>query len=132
MFPQFLIEDLGRDPKTFDLQKFWQFDYHFASGGKIDETGSTLPFFMSRIDFLKVGGWDESYPQGMVADCDFFLKCRLADLNILRTYKCHFYHFASLSVNGEKRKIAEQNGHEYFKYKWGGYMKRDSNNSIFY
>lgn len=132
MFKQFLIEDLGRDPKTFDLEKFWQFDYHYTSGDKTDHTGSTLPIFMNKIDYLKVGGWDESYPQGMVADCDFFLKCRLAGLNMLRTYNCHFYHFASLSVNGEKRKIAEQYGHEYFKYKWGNYMKRDINNNIFY
>jgi GT2 family glycosyltransferase len=108
MFPQFLIENLGRDPKTFDLQKFWQFDYHVAAGGKIDETGSTLPFFMSRIDFLKVGGWDETYEQGMVADWDFFLKCTLSGLKMIRTWNCHFYHFASFSTNGEKRQKAEQ------------------------
>jgi len=99
MFKQFLIEDLGRDPKTFDLEKFWQFDYHYASGNKTDHTGSTLPIFMNKIDYLKVGGWDESYPQGLVGDWDFFLKCRLAGLNMMRTYNCHFYHFVSLSTN---------------------------------
>jgi GT2 family glycosyltransferase len=125
MFPQFLIENLGRDPKTFDLQKFWQFDYHVASGGKIDETGSTLPIFMSRIDFLKVGGWDETYEQGMVADWDFFLKCKLSGMKMLRTYEKQFYHFASISVNGEKRRQAEMNGHEYAKYKWGNYIKHN-------
>jgi GT2 family glycosyltransferase len=130
MFPQFLIEDLGRDPKTFDLEKFWQFDYHVASGGKIDETGSTLPFFMSRIDFLKVGGWDETYEQGMVADWDFFLKCQLAGMKMLRTYECHFYHFASISVNGEKRRQAEINGHEYAKYKWGSHIKHNPQNNL--
>jgi GT2 family glycosyltransferase len=130
MFPQFLIEDLGRDPKTFDLEKFWQFDYHVASGGKIDETGSTLPIFMSRIDFLKVGGWDENYEQGMVADWDFFLKCQLAGMKMLRTYECHFYHFASISVNGEKRRQAEINGHEYAKYKWGSYIKHNPQNNL--
>jgi hypothetical protein len=51
---------------------------------------------------------------------------------MLRTYECHFYHFASISVKGEKRKNAEIIGHEYFKYKWGDYMKRDKNNNIFY
>ena len=31
-----------------------------------------------------------------------------------------------------KRQIAEQEGHEYFKYKWGSYMKRDrATNNIF-
>ena len=130
MFPQFTIEDLGRDPKTFDLEKFWQFDYHVASGGKIDETGSTLPIFMSKIDFLKVGGWDENYEQGMVADWDFFLKCQLAGMKMLRTYECHFYHFASVSVNGEKRRQAEINSHEYSKYKWGSYIKHNPQNNL--
>ena len=132
MFPQFMIENLGTDPKTFDLEKFWMFDYHVASGGKIDETGSTLPIFMSKIDFLKVGGWDENYDQIMVADWDFFLKCQLAGMKMLRTYECHFYHFASISVNGEKRKQAEMNGHEYAKYKWGFYIKHNPQNNLKY
>ena len=54
MFPQFIIKDLGRDPKTFDLKKFWLFDYHVVSRDKIDETGSTFPFFMSKVDY-KIG-----------------------------------------------------------------------------
>lgn len=130
MFKQFLIEDLGRDPKTFDLEKFWMFDYHYASGDKIDETGSTLPIFMSKTDYLRVGGWDENYEQGMVADWDFFLKCQLSGLKMLRTYNCHFYHFASVSVNGEKRQQAERNGHEYAKYKWGSYIQHNPSNNL--
>jgi GT2 family glycosyltransferase len=130
MFSQFVIEDLGRDPKTFDLEKFWKFDYHVASGNKIDHTGSTLPIFMNKMDYLKVGGWDESYPQGLVGDWDFFLKCRLAGLNMLRTYECHFYHFVSLSTNKTpeqqlKRQQDEQFGHEYAKYKWNSYIKHN-------
>jgi hypothetical protein len=37
-------------------------------------------FFMSKVDFLRLGGWDENYEQGMVADWDFFLKCKLSGL----------------------------------------------------
>jgi glycosyltransferase involved in cell wall biosynthesis len=131
IFSQFKINNLGTDVKTFDLGQFWDLCDRIEKGIE-DETGSTLPIFMSKIDYLKVGGWDENYEQGMVADCDFFLKCRLANLKMLRTYNCHFYHFASISVNGEKRMLAEQKGHEYFKYKWGNYMKRDINNNISY
>jgi glycosyltransferase involved in cell wall biosynthesis len=131
IFSQFKINNLGTDVKTFDLGQFWDLCDRIEKGIE-DETGSTLPIFMSKIDYLKVGGWDENYEQGMVADCDFFLKCRLANLKMLRTYNCYFYHFASASVNGEKRILAEQKGHEYFKYKWGNYMKRDINNNIFY
>jgi glycosyltransferase involved in cell wall biosynthesis len=131
IFSQFKINNLGTDVKTFDLGQFWDLCDRIEKGIE-DETGSTLPIFMSKIDYLKVGGWDENYEQGMVADCDFFLKCRLANLKMLRTYNCYFYHFASASVNGEKRMLAEQAGHEYFKYKWGNYMKRDINNNISY
>jgi glycosyltransferase involved in cell wall biosynthesis len=131
IFKQFHIRDCGRNPKTFILENYWKYEEPLR-GLFSDETGSTLPIFMSKIDYLKVGGWDENYEQGMVADCDFFLKCRLANLKMLRTYNCHFYHFASISVNGEKRMLAEQAGHEYFKYKWGNYMKRDINNNISY
>ena len=130
MFSQFIIEDLGRDAKTFDLDKFWQFDYHVASGDKVDETGSTLPIFMSKINYLKVGGWDENYDSGMVADWDFFLKCQLSGLKMLRTYNSHFYHFASVSVNGDKRRNAEVQGHEYAKYKWGSYIKHNPSNNL--
>jgi len=130
MFSQFIIEDLGRDAKTFDLDKFWQFDYHVASGDKVDETGSTLPIFMSKVDYLRVGGWDENYQDGMVADWDFFLKCQLSGLKMLRTYNSHFYHFASVSVNGDKRRNAEVQGHEYAKYKWGSYIKHNPTNNL--
>jgi glycosyltransferase involved in cell wall biosynthesis len=129
IFKQFHIKDCGGDPKTFNLKSYWGYE-ELLRGYPSDETGSTLPIFMSKIDYLKVGGWDENYEQGMVADCDFFLKCQLSGLKMLRTYNCHFYHFTSVSVNGEKRKLAEKAGHEYFKYKWGTYMKRDQNNLV--
>jgi O-antigen biosynthesis protein len=129
MFSQFHIQNLGTDPKTFNLKEFWRYEVNIMKN-QIDETGSTLPIFMSKIDYLKVGGWDENYEQGMVADWDFFLKCQLSGLKMLRTYKVHFYHFASVSVNGEKRQQAERNGHEYAKYKWGNYIQHNSNNNL--
>jgi glycosyltransferase involved in cell wall biosynthesis len=132
MFMQFVIEDLGRDTDTFDLEKFWLFDYHYASGDKREECGSTLPIFMSKIDYLRVGGWDEMYENGMVADWDFFLKCQLSGLKMMRTWNCHFYHFASVSVNGEMRRQSEISGHNYAKYKWGSYIKHDPNTNLKY
>jgi glycosyltransferase involved in cell wall biosynthesis len=129
MFPQFIIENLGTDPKIFNLKKFWIFEIDTSSKLK-QECGSTLPIFMSKIDYLRVGGWDENYEQGMVADWDFFLKCQLSGLKMLRTYNCHFYHFASVSINGEKRQKAEIEGHEYAKYKWGTYIKHDPQTNL--
>jgi GT2 family glycosyltransferase len=136
MFSQFTIEDLGRDPKTFNLKEFWRYEMNLVINSdlknKIDESGSTLPIFMSKIDYLRTGGWDENYEQGMVADWDFFLKCQLSGLKMLRTYNSHFYHFTSISVNGEKRQQAEQNGHEYAKYKWGTYIKHNLETNLKY
>ena len=131
IFSQFNIKDLGKSYDLLDLDKFWEYE-NSISKEKMDVAGSTLPIYMKKQDYIRIGGWDENYPQGMVADCDFFLKCRLSGIGATRVYNCHFYHFASVSVNGEKRQIAEQEGHEYFKYKWGSYMKRDrTTNNIF-
>lgn len=131
MFKQFYIKDLGKDPKKFDLEKFWKYCEYISHEKNVEE-GSTLPIFMSKLDYLKVGGWDENYSQGMVADWDFFLKCQLSGLKMLRTYNCNFYHFASLSVNGEKRRQAEMEGHEYAKYKFGTYIKHDPTTNLKY
>ena len=132
MFSQFIIEDLGHDAKTFDLEKFWLFDYHYASGDKTEECGSTLPIFMSKTDYLRIGGWDENYELGMVADWDFFLKCQLSGLKMIRTWNCHFYHFASASTNGETRQQAERSGHVYARYKWGAHIKHDPVSNLKY
>ena len=121
IFRQFNIKDLSRDPKTFNINDFWEYEFEVTED-KIEETGSTLPIFMNKYDYIRLGGWDENYEAGMVADWDFFLKCALSDLKMIRTYNCHFYHFASISTNGEKRQQAEQKGHEYAKYKWGSHI----------
>jgi|TARA_R110000822_G_scaffold114199_1_gene245661 O-antigen biosynthesis protein len=126
MFNQFIIEDLGKTIDEFNLNVFWKSDQSKIHDIKKDETGSTLPIFMSKLDYLKIGGWDENYELGMVADWDFFLKCQLNGLRMLRTYNCHFYHFASASTNGEARHKAEKAGHEYAKYKWGMHIQHNS------
>lgn len=133
MFKQFNIKDLGRDPKIFDFKiKFWDYEVNLRHPDRIESKGSTLPIYMKKIDYLRIGGWDENYPQGMVADWDFFLKCKLSGLQMLRTWNLHFYHFVSLSVNNEKRQIAERNAHEYAKYKWGSYIKHDPKTNLKY
>lgn len=136
MFYQFIIDNLGRDPKTFDLEEFWS-TAEMYSEDKWDETGSTLPIFMSKLNYLKIGGWDENYELGVVADWEFFLKCQLSGMKMIRTYNCNFYHFVSLSTNDTfekqlKRQQAEQNGYEYAKYKWGTYILHNPKNNLKY
>jgi GT2 family glycosyltransferase len=136
MFPQFVINDLGRDPKTFNLENFWIFDHQVASKDVVNETGSTFPFFMSKMDFLKIGGFAEDYPSpsGFVADWEFFMKCQMNGFKMLRTYKCCFYHFVSLSAKTpEQIELSRQyeiNCHEYAVYKWGTNIKHNSQNNL--
>ena len=133
MFRQFYIKNLGRDPKTFDLQAFWDYEYSVLED-KVEETGSTLPIFMSKTDYLRVGGWDESYPGAWVVDWDFFLKCELSGMAMMRTYACNFYHFVSVGTEAtpeEKQSKAQKEAacHEYFRYKWGQYAKHNPVNN---
>ena len=125
MFSQFNIKDLGKNFQELDLAKFWEYEQSISKE-KMDIAGSTLPIYMKKQDYIRIGGWDENFELGMVADWDFFLKCSLSNIGLTRVYNCHFYHFASVSANGEKRQIAEQNGHEYAKYKWGSYIKHNT------
>jgi len=123
MFRQFVINDLGRIPDSFDLEKFWEFSEMISKSVK-DDSGSTFPIFISKKDFLKVGGFDESYPSqaGYVADWDFFLKCELSGMKMSRDYSAHFYHFVSVSAKSVEQidtsKMEEHICHEYFNYKW--------------
>lgn len=121
MFRQFHIKDLGRDPKTFDLSCFFEYESS-VSTNKIEETGSTLPFMMNKFDYLRIGGWDESYPSAWVVDWEFFMKCRMAGMKMIRTYKTHFYHFVSIGTKSPERisqsQILEQQCHEFSYYKW--------------
>lgn len=136
MFKQFVIKDLGRDPKTFNLENFWEYEKSITDN-KIELSGSTFPILLSKIDYLRVGGWDENYELGVVADWDFFLKCQLSGMEMIRTYNCHLYHFVSLSTNDTKEKIQsrrqiESDNHEYAKYKWGNYIQHNPNTNLKY
>lgn len=137
IFPQFDIKDLGRDPKTFNLNAFWEYET-LTSTDKVEFNGSTFPIFIDKFDFLKVGGFGEDYPSpsGFVADCEFFMKCQMNGLQMVRTYNCHFYHFVSVSTKTpekiEQSRQYEANCHQYFRYKWGEYMKRDNNNNVYF
>lgn len=133
MFKQFHINDLGRDPKTFNIKQYWQYELNLAEE-KIEETGSTLPIFISKKDYLKVGGWDETYPGAWVVDWEFFMKCEMCGMKMLRTYYTNFYHFVSVGTEAtpqEKlnKQTKEQACHEYFKYKWGEYAQHNPLNN---
>jgi len=133
MFKQFVIQDLGRDPKTFDLERYWEYEQEVANS-LVDNSGSTLPIYMNKLDFLTIGGWDDNYELGLVADWDFFLKCNLAGYELIRDYNLSFYHFVSLTVNDHEKQLSrqqsEQRAHLYAKYKWGEFIKHNPENNL--
>jgi len=137
MFKQFIIKNLGRDPQTFDLQKFWDF-VNSIKEDKQTQEGSTLPIYMSKLNYLAIGGWDENYgSKGLVADWDFFLKCDLMGLEMIRLYNTYFYHFVSLTTKANEKSIkerqkSEMQGHEYARYKWGNYIKHSPEDNLKY
>lgn len=130
MFSQFHIKDLGRDPKIFDLKEFWTYEKSYVYEDKREIAGSTFPFLISKTDYLKVGGLDESYPGPWMVDWEFFMKCKMNGMKMLRTYNCNFYHFVSLGTapspekQAEKQKI-EYACHQYAFYKWGTDIKHN-------
>ena len=134
MFTQFFIKDLGRTPNDFNLEYFFEFSKTYSRQHK-DESGSTFPIFISKKNFLRVGGFDESYPSqsGFVSDWDFFLKCELSGMKMLRDYSTHFYHFVSVSAKSpdqlELSHQYEMNCHKYFEYKWGEKAQHTSINN---
>ena len=137
IFKQFIFKDLGKKIEGFSIDDFIKFEKSIAKN-IVDEAGSTFPFFISKYDYLKVGGFDENYPlSGVVADWDFFLKCNLAGMKMLRTYKCNLYHFVSLSTKvtdeqKSRRVRDEQSGYEYAVYKWGTNIKHNTTNNLKY
>ena len=133
IFKDFIIHPFG-DPDNFDADGFYEFA-NMVSSDKITSSGSTLPIFMSKIDYLAVGGWDESYPGAWVVDWDFFYKCDLAGYEMVRSHKCHFYHFVSYGteITEQEKKIKEEREsecHRFFKFKWGWYPKKTKDNKL--
>lgn len=122
MFRQFHIKNLGTSVSEFDLEKFWEYEESLPYTPP-DFTGSTLPFAMTKLDYLAVGGWDVMYPSPHVVDWDFFAKCEYHGFEMMRVYK-HFYHFASVATreNAERNRISaekEEFAHHFFNIKWG-------------
>ena len=82
---------------------------------------------------MRVGEWDESYPGPWVVDWEFFMKCEMSGMKMMRTYNCHFYHFVSVGTKSldkiQESRIREAECHEYFNYKWGQYAKHNPVNN---
>ena len=127
MYDEMIIKSFG-EPEDFDMEGFNSFSEECWKD-ELTPKGSTLPIFMSKRDYLTVGGWDESYPGAWVVDWEFFHKCNLAGYELVRSLKVHFYHFVSYGTEATPKEKGtkaqkEQACHEWFNYKWGFYPRK--------
>lgn len=131
MFKQFHIKDLGTKPSEFNLEQFWKYETNLSKN-EYNYNGSTFPFMMRKVDYLKIGGFDESYPGPWVVDWEFFMKCQMNGMKMIRTYNCHFYHFGSLATTSPEKQQLEQQCHDFAVYKWGVPIKHDNESNLKY
>lgn len=119
IFPSFILKDYGKNINEFNLELFWkEYNKKSLASFQVDGKGGTLPIFITKNNYLAVGGFDENYPtNGAVSDWDFFLKCESAEFALARIYNVVLYHFAQIST-GTQRHETEAQGHTYFQYKW--------------
>lgn len=136
----FKFHNFGNTIEEFNLETFIKEETNLRDD-IVTEDGSTFPFFMKRLDYLKLGGLSTEYNSPFITDWDFFLKAELCNMNLLRLHQLNFYHFVSKSTknrNGyiespnEKSEFfeGERKAAEYFKYKWGFEPRRDENNRM--
>ena len=124
IYDEFVVKNFG-DPGSFNIDEFNTFA-EAVSEDTLTIKGSTMPIFMSKKNYLTVGGWDESYPGAWAVDWEFFHKCDLAGFELVRTKGCHFYHFVSygteITLKEKKTKHGKETAcHHWFNYKWGFY-----------
>jgi len=136
IFKSFHIQDFGCNPETFERIRFEEYANTIAVdffNSPNTNDGSTWPLFIQKKNYMMLGGIDPYFPSPSVADWDFFRRCELAGLVLQRAPYPLFYHFAGASTRKKdttSTSIGEQQSMEYFKYKWGFYPQRDSNNLI--
>lgn len=120
IFKPFIINSFGEEAQYFDLERFTTEELGYRSSGphKFME-GWTFPFFISKNQYLAVGGFDILYPGNHVSDWDFFTKLDIHKIPSIRTGACNFYHFGSKSARTSNSYQQEIEAHAFFEYKWG-------------
>lgn len=130
IFKNYVIQNFGITPSEFRYDEFQKFENDLyskivnSSGEWASSDGQTWPVFMEKKWFMALGGMDEEYPRGSVADWDFFTRCELAGLRCIRSYATHFYHFSGAANKKTPEKQAEfaqleQEAFRYYEWKWG-------------
>ena len=122
IFSSFVIKNYGTTPDTFDIEAFCECARRLEAD-RMTVDGQTWPVFMQKKAYMMLGGIDPSYPSAAVADWDFFFRCELAGLELVRSHKTHFYHFAGAATKKpelvNQHVKGEHDSFQYFAWKWG-------------
>lgn len=136
IFDMFVTFDFATNINNFDLDTFIKTEQTLRKEN-ITHNGWTLPIYMNRTDYLRVGGWDLYYNSPHFVDLDFFYKLHLNGVDSFRTHSCNFYHFSGKATknrddNHTKQKFItlENNARTEFVIKWGFEPMRKKNNII--
>lgn len=125
IFKSFVIRDYGTTPETFDLAAYTQHSHNIPSS--LSNDGFTWPLYISKRNFMMLGGIDTAFPHPSVADWDFFFRCEMAGLVGKRIHMdIPFYHFAGAGKPPSNvRTERELESYAYFYWKWGFYPSLD-------
>jgi len=117
----FGIGDFG-GPSNFRYKEFAEKEPLYRKN-QLTNDGEIFPFFMTKKDYMAVGGFDTMFNSPFICDWDFFLKLELIGKKFIRSRKLNFYHFGSVSTkNGSERDRfteSETIAADIFLYKWG-------------
>lgn len=127
-YPDVTVRFFGKDPGTFNLKGFLEESYRPGLEPFVQIGGDRLPFFISKYEYLSLGGWDTNCIHGLQADDDFFLKAKVLKFKTVIIPSITFYHFTKTSVNdtslGKNGKVtraeAFSRNYKYLNAKWGG------------
>ena len=111
IFKSFLYYNFGLNVNEFNLNTFLEKEQKLRIN-KIDEYGWTLPIYMNKNDYMKVGGWDVNYNSPHYVDLDFFYKLQLCSMKSFRVHSCNFYHFGGKATkNSDNKETKEMKKH---------------------
>jgi len=109
-----VVHDFGRDPESFDLERFAREAPKLA---RADWLGATWPpTLVPRALWHQVGGYSIEFSPGMGSDNDFSMKLWQAGCRVfLGVGDSLVYHFSETST----RRIRKNDGRRQFLMKWG-------------
>lgn len=120
-----IVHNCGDSCDNFDKRKFLQFVEENRKYNTLDKMN--LPMFLTKKDYMVVGGWDHRFASGPLSDWDFRTKLSLLGREAMCSQDSLVYHFSGKATrfanNSEQQTekfINDENHNRNIYYqKWG-------------